>query len=88
MRALHLKRSLLILHKEHQTDFKDFSIGFDNFHSTHSDENKALAQQIYLANREAGHITTRTISQAYDPEKEMFLPDRFIKGECPKMWCE
>ena len=70
--------------KEHQTDFKDFSIGFDNFHSTHSDENKALAQQIYLANREAGHITTRTISQAYDPEKEMFLPDRFIKGECPK----
>ena len=70
--------------KEHQTDFKDFSIGFDNFHSTHSDENKALAQQIYLANREAGHITTRTISHAYDPEKEMFLPDRFIKGECPK----
>ena len=70
--------------KEHQTDFKDFSIGFDNFHSTHSDENKALAQQIYLANREAGHITTKTISQAYDPEKEMFLPDRFIKGECPK----
>ena len=70
--------------KEHQTDFKDFSIGFDNFHSNHSDENKALAQQIYLANREAGHITTRTISQAYDPEKEMFLPDRFIKGECPK----
>ena len=70
--------------KEHQADFKDFSIGFDNFHSTHSDENKALAQQIYLANRDAGHITTRTISQAYDPEKEMFLPDRFIKGECPK----
>ena len=70
--------------KEHQTDFNDFSIRFDNFHSTHSHENKALAQQIYLANRDAGHITTRTISQAYDPEKEMFLPDRFIKGECPK----
>lgn len=70
--------------KEHQADFSDFSIGFDNFHSTHSDENKALASQIYLANRDAGHIETRTISQAYDPEKEMFLPDRFIKGECPK----
>ena len=70
--------------KEHQADFADFNINFDNFHSTHSDENKALASQIYLANKEARHITTRTISQAYDPEKEMFLPDRFIKGECPK----
>ena len=71
-------------HKEHQADFADFNIGFDNFHSTHSDENKALASQVYLANRDAGSITTRTISQAYDPEKEMFLPDRFIRGECPK----
>ncbi|MDC9725778.1 MAG: methionine--tRNA ligase [Gammaproteobacteria bacterium] len=70
--------------QEHEADFNDFNIAFDNFHSTHSDENKALASQVYLANREAGHITTRTISQAYDPEKEMFLPDRFIRGECPK----
>ena len=70
--------------KEHQADFADFSIDFDNFYSTHSDENKALASQIYLANRDAGHIETRTIEQAYDPEKELFLPDRFIKGECPK----
>ncbi|MDG1687742.1 MAG: methionine--tRNA ligase [Gammaproteobacteria bacterium] len=70
--------------KEHQADFAEFSIGFDNFHSTHSDENQALANQIYLANRDAGHIETRTIEQAYDPEKELFLPDRFIKGECPK----
>jgi len=70
--------------QEHEADFADFNIAFDNFHSTHSDENKALASQVYLANREAGHITTRTISQAYDPEKEMFLPDRFIRGECPK----
>jgi len=69
---------------EHEADFADFNIAFDNFHSTHSDENKALASQVYLANRDAGHITTRTISQAYDPEKEMFLPDRFIRGECPK----
>jgi methionyl-tRNA synthetase len=70
--------------KEHQADFSDFAIGFDNYHSTHSDENRALASQIYLANRDAGHIESRTISQAYDPEKEMFLPDRFIRGECPK----
>ena len=70
--------------KEHQTDFADFAIGFDNYHSTHSDENRELASQIYLANRDAGHIEARTISQAYDPEKEMFLPDRFIRGECPK----
>ena len=70
--------------KEHQADFADFSIDFDNFYSTHSDENKALASQIYLANRDAGHIETRTIVQAYDPVKELFLPDRFIKGECPK----
>ena len=70
--------------KEHQADFADFAIGFDNYHSTHSDENRELASQIYLANRDAGHIEARTISQAYDPEKEMFLPDRFIRGECPK----
>lgn len=70
--------------QEHQADFSGFNIQFDNFHSTHTEENKALASQIYLANREAGHISTRTISQAYDPEKEMFLPDRFIRGECPK----
>ncbi|HAO24863.1 MULTISPECIES: methionine--tRNA ligase [unclassified Methylophaga] len=70
--------------KEHQADFADFAIGFDNYHSTHSEENRQLASQIYLANRDAGHIESRTISQAYDPEKEMFLPDRFIRGECPK----
>ena len=70
--------------KEHQADFAEFAIGFDNYHSTHSEENRQLASQIYLANRDAGHIESRTISQAYDPEKEMFLPDRFIRGECPK----
>lgn len=70
--------------KEHQADFAEFAIGFDNYHTTHSDENRELASRIYLANRDAGHIESRTISQAYDPEKEMFLPDRFIRGECPK----
>lgn len=70
--------------QEHQADFAEFAIGFDQYHSTHSEENRQLASQIYLANRHAGHIESRTISQAYDPEKEMFLPDRFIRGECPK----
>ncbi|MCF6217261.1 MAG: methionine--tRNA ligase [Gammaproteobacteria bacterium] len=70
--------------RDHQADFADFSIGFDNYYSTHSEENKALSAMIYTRLREAGHINSRVIKQAYDPEKEMFLPDRFIKGECPK----
>ncbi len=74
--------------KEHRADFADFSIDFDNFHSTHSNENKELAQGIYTRLKESGHIHTKTIEQAYDPEKEMFLPDRFIKGECPKCGAE
>ncbi|MFN2309878.1 MAG: methionine--tRNA ligase [Gammaproteobacteria bacterium] len=69
---------------EHRADFAEFLIGFDNYHSTHSDENRALAELIYTRLREAGHIATRTITQAYDPVKAMFLPDRFIKGECPR----
>ncbi|VAW92048.1 Methionyl-tRNA synthetase [hydrothermal vent metagenome] len=75
---------IAVTDKEHRADFADFSIDFDNFHSTHSDENKLLAQGIYTRLKEAGHIHTKTIEQAYDPEKEMFLPDRFIKGDCPK----
>ena len=70
--------------KEHQADFNDFSVDFDNYHSTHSPENRFFAETIYNRLNDAGHISKRTISQAYDPEKEMFLPDRFIKGECPK----
>ncbi len=70
--------------EEHQADFRDFRIRFDNYHSTHSDENRELASLIYERNLAAGHITSRTIVQAYDPEENMFLPDRFIKGECPK----
>ena len=70
--------------EEHQRDFADFAIGFDNYHSTHSDENRELAETIYNALDAAGHIAKRTISQAFDPEKQMFLPDRFIRGECPK----
>ncbi len=70
--------------KDHQADFRDFRIGFDNYHSTHSEENRELASLIYERNLAAGHITSRRIVQAYDPEEKMFLPDRFIKGECPK----
>ena len=60
-----------------------FHIRFDNWHSTHSPENTQLAQAIYLDLKKAGLVTTRTIEQFYDPVKGMFLPDRYIKGECP-----
>jgi methionyl-tRNA synthetase len=70
--------------REHRADFADFAISFDNYHSTHSPENRELAETIYRRLKDGGHITTRTIQQAYDPVKEMFLPDRFIKGTCPR----
>lgn len=70
--------------KEHRADFDDFGVAFDNYHSTHSSENKAFSSLIYTRLRDGGHISKRTITQAYDPVKNMFLPDRFIKGECPK----
>jgi methionyl-tRNA synthetase len=69
---------------EHSSDFADFLVEFDNFHSTHSDENRELSSQVYLRLREAGHIATRSVTQYFDPEKNMFLADRFIKGTCPK----
>ena len=70
--------------KEHKRDFDDFLTSFDNYYTTDSPENETLAQSIYLKLRDAGLIEMRSIEQAYDPVKEMFLPDRFIKGECPK----
>lgn len=70
--------------QEHKADFADFNVGFDNYHSTHSEENRHYASLIYQRNKEKGNIASRTITQAYDPIEEMFLPDRFIKGECPK----
>lgn len=70
--------------EEHKADFSAFRVGFDNYHSTHSDENRYFAGLIYERNRDKGHISRRTITQAYDPVEQMFLPDRFIKGECPK----
>ena len=69
---------------EHTRDFAGFHIGFDHYYSTHSDENRELASKIYLRLQEAGLIEVKTIAQLYDPVKNLFLPDRFIKGECPK----
>jgi methionyl-tRNA synthetase len=70
--------------QEHYDDFKAFHVEFDNYGSTNSDETKEYAQSIYRKLKEAGLIETRSIEQYYDPVKSMFLPDRFIKGECPK----
>ncbi|TPW61834.1 methionine--tRNA ligase [Proteus mirabilis] len=70
--------------KEHQQDFAGFNISYDNYHSTHSEENRQLSTKIYLALKKNGHIKSKTISQLYDEEKGMFLPDRFVKGTCPK----
>ncbi|MFB2682080.1 methionine--tRNA ligase [Shewanella mangrovisoli] len=72
------------VNKEHQQDFADFNIAFDNYHSTHSEENRVLASDIYLKLRANGYIKSKSISQLFDPEKSMFLPDRFVKGTCPK----
>ena len=69
---------------EHSADFADFLVDFDNFHSTHSEENRELSSEIYLKLREAGHIAQRSVTQYFDPQKQMFLADRFIKGTCPK----
>lgn len=73
---------------EHTADFADFMVNFDNYHSTHSAENKYFSELIYQRLKEAGHISTRSVTQYFDPEKQMFLADRFIKGTCPKCSAE
>ena len=70
--------------EEHLADFTGFVIGYDNYYSTHSPENKQFSQDIYRALKANGKIESRVIEQLFDPEKQMFLPDRFVKGECPK----
>ncbi len=72
------------VHGEHSRDFAGFHVAFDNFYSTHSPETQECANTIYARLQQAGLIEKRTIEQYYDPQKQMFLPDRFIKGECPK----
>ncbi|MFM1896421.1 MAG: hypothetical protein RLZZ385_1495 [Pseudomonadota bacterium] len=69
---------------DHQRDFAGFHIGFDNYHSTHSPENRWFAEEIYRRLDANGHIARRDITQLYDPDKKLFLADRFIKGTCPK----
>jgi len=70
--------------EDHLADFTGFFIGYDNYYSTHSPENKQFSQDIYRALKANGKIESRVIEQLFDPEKQMFLPDRFVKGECPK----
>ena len=72
------------MRKIHEDDFRDFLIGVDCYHSTHSDENRELSEMIYKRLRDNGHIVQREITQAFDPEKNLFLADRYIKGTCPK----
>ncbi|SFW16573.1 methionine--tRNA ligase [Nitrosovibrio sp. Nv17] len=72
------------VHGEHLDDFARFHIAFDNYHTTHSPETRRHSEDIYARLKSAGLIVARSIDQLYDPLKQMFLPDRFIKGECPK----
>jgi methionyl-tRNA synthetase len=74
--------------QEQLRDLQAFDVAFDNFHTTHSPENEELVQRMYLALREAGHVYTRTIEQAYDDKEKMFLPDRFVRGTCPRCGSE
>jgi methionyl-tRNA synthetase len=76
------------MQESHQADFDAFHVQFDQYHSTHSDENRQCAERIYTRLKEGGHIVRKTIEQAYDPEAGMFLPDRFIKGTCPSCGAE
>ena len=69
---------------EHKADLDAFNIGFDNFHSTHSEENRELTYRLFEALERAGHIESRSVRQAYDQQAKMFLPDRFVKGTCPR----
>ncbi len=69
--------------QSHLNDFRDFNISFDHYHSTHSPENRALACELFTKLQAGGDILKKTIEQAYDTEKQMFLPDRYVKGECP-----
>ncbi len=78
------EESVARINVERIRDFGDFHVAFDNYHSTHSDENRRLSESIYQALNANGHIVNRSIVQAYDPEKQMFLADRYIKGDCPK----
>lgn len=72
------------VNEQHQRDFADFLIGFDNYYSTHSEENRILSESIYHAIDDNGHIARRKIKQLFDPERKLFLADRYVIGICPK----
>lgn len=72
------------MREEHWRDLQAFGISYDHYHSTHSEENRALVTDIYNKLKSAGHIDEKIIAQYYDPEKNMFLPDRFLRGTCPR----
>jgi len=76
------------VHRRHSKDFTDFQIAFDNYYTTHSEENRQLSERIYLAAKAAGSIVQKKIQQAYDEQEKMWLPDRFIKGTCPRCKAE
>jgi methionyl-tRNA synthetase len=78
------EQQIAVIQAEHEKDFERFLIGFDNYHSTHSEENKYYSETIYNRLQANGHINSREITQLYDPEKQLFLADRYIKGTCPK----
>ncbi|RRJ85125.1 methionine--tRNA ligase [Aestuariirhabdus litorea] len=78
------EQSVALINAERKRDFGEFLVEFDNYYSTHSEENRQLSESIYIALRDKGHIARRTIRQAFDPEKQMFLADRYIKGDCPR----
>ena len=72
------------MQESHRRDFADFAVEFDNYHTTHSEENRVLSERIYLALKDKGLIARREIEQLFDPVKKMFLPDRFVRGDCPR----
>ncbi|GAA0888373.1 methionine--tRNA ligase [Rhodanobacter soli] len=72
------------IRESHEADFAAFGVAFDQYHTTHSEENRELSTLIYTRLRDGGYIAKRSIQQLFDPEKQMFLPDRYIKGTCPK----
>jgi methionyl-tRNA synthetase len=76
------------MHEAHTADFDAFFVGFDHYHSTNSDENRRLAEEVYTRNRDAGHVREGDVEQAYCPHDKMFLPDRFLRGTCPKCGAE
>ncbi|WP_417615197.1 methionine--tRNA ligase [Oceanisphaera sp.] len=82
------EQMIAAVQQEHEADFNRFNIGFDNYHTTHSSENREFAELIYGRLKSNGFIENRTISQLYDPEQKMFLPDRFVKGTCPSCKAE